>query len=181
MRIRLDDIKDEGLQLEGSEEFASYPILTEMVEAGEVRFVSPVKTELRLYRVDRMIEVEGRVETVVELTCSRCLADFEVPLAARFALTYTDRLPDIESEDGEEVEVGADEMGLILFEGEEIDLREGIQEQVVMAVPYRPLCRKDCKGLCPECGGDRNSRQCDCESSDFSLKFAALKNFKVDK
>lgn len=182
VRVRLDEIKEEGLTLEFTEEYTEFPTLVDLVEAGEARFPLPLQIRLRIFRIDEMVEAEGELETAIGLSCSRCLTDFEFPVSSRFSLTFTRELPAVEDGEGEEgVEVSAEDMGLILFEGEEIDLRDGIQEQVVMALPFRPLCQPECKGLCPVCGADRNVTDCGCESPDFNLKFAALKDFKVKK
>jgi uncharacterized protein len=50
-----------------------------------------------------------------------------------------------------------------------------------MGLPLQPLCRRECKGLCPQCGANLNEGECGCGSPDFSIKFATLKGFKVDK
>lgn len=182
MRIRIEDIKDEGLYLEFEEEVEAFPILEEMTKAAECEFLAPIRTYLRAFRVRNMIEVEGKVETLVRLTCSRCLKEFESTLKNRFALTYTHELPEVGEESGKEgVELSAEEMGLIVFHGEEIDLQDGIQEQVVMAFPQRPLCAEACKGLCPQCGADLNEGDCGCTRASFNDRFAALKDFKVRK
>ena len=81
----------------------------------------------------------------------------------------------------EEIEIEVEEIGMMYFKGEEIDLQQGIQEQVVMAFPLRPLCDENCKGLCPKCGSDLNQADCECEPEPVSNKFAALKNLKLDK
>ncbi len=50
-----------------------------------------------------------------------------------------------------------------------------------MALPLRPLCKEECKGLCPRCGANRNVEDCDCAAPIMNSKFAALKDFKVDR
>ena len=98
-----------------------------------------------------------------------------------FALTYTKEVPGLmDVLDQKEVELKLEEIGLLYFRGEEISLQQGIQEQVLMAFPLQPLCDKDCKGLCPQCGSDLNHNECGCERKSGSNKFAALKNLKLD-
>jgi len=180
--IRIDDISDEGLTLDFEEKPETFPTLVEMTRAGECQFPAPLKTHLRAIRVRDIIEVEGNVETLVRLSCSRCLKEFEMPLATRFALAYTRQLPEVTDEFGEEeVELSAQETELIIFHGDEIDLRDAIQEEVVLALPLRPLCKEACKGLCPQCGADLNKGDCGCKPAAFNSRFAALKNFKVEK
>jgi uncharacterized protein len=69
--------------------------------------------------------------------------------------------------EADEKELGAeltdDDVDLYGYDGEEIDLTPLFRDQVVLAVPYAPLCSEDCKGLCPQCGADRNLETCDCK------------------
>lgn len=182
MLIRIEEIKEEGLNLDTTEEVEDFTQLKEIATSGECTFVAPLRTQLRAVRVGEMVEVEGTVETQIRLACSRCLKEYETPLSGRFALTFTRQAPQVTDESGEEeVELSAEEMGLVLFHGEELDLGEQIAEQVIMALPMRPLCREECRGLCPQCGVDRNAGECGCEQQEFSIKFAALKNFKAEK
>jgi uncharacterized protein len=131
-----------------------------------------------------MIEVKGQIDTIVRLPCGRCLKEYETPLKSRFDLTYVRRIPgtqEDEDEEQEEVEIRAAEMGLIYFEGEEINLQNGIQEQVILAFPIKALCRENCKGLCSSCGNDLNPGDCGCDRQPPDGRFAALKNLKLDK
>ena len=97
-------------------------------------------------------------------------------------MTYVNQLSveDLEVEQ-EEIEINAQDMGLIYFQGEEINLQDGIQEQIVIAFPIRALCREDCQGLCAACGADLNQGKCGCESRSINNKFAVLKNLKLEK
>ena len=182
MHVRIDAIKEEGLVLKYSEPLTLFPVLLEMSEEGECRFPEPVETELRLFRVDEMVEVAGTVRTQIEVSCSRCLRVFTAPLQASFEVTFARELPTVtDEESGEEVELSAEEMGVVPFHGEEIDLRDAVQEQVVIAMPLQPLCDRGCKGLCPHCGANLNAGDCGCAPKAFDNRFAALKDFKVEK
>lgn len=182
MRLHIDKIKDEGLQLEFAEEPDRFPGLTELAESGGCSFPTVIRTRMRAQKAGEMIEVEGEVETLLHLTCDRCLTEFEPPLSASFAATYVRELPRAVEETGEEeVELTAEEMGLNLIQGEEIDLGDLVQEQVLLNLPLHALCRPDCRGLCQHCGADLNRGPCDCSPEPFQGKFAALKNFKVKK
>jgi uncharacterized protein len=180
--IALDEIRDRTLALHRSEPFEHFPVLAELHENGEAVFVRPLDIEATVRRLDEMVMVEGSVNTVVRLQCCRCLQDFECPLSVDFALTYVRQMPVVEDPDAEEIELTADDLGLISFEGDEIDLVDGIQEQVIMALPFKPLCREGCRGLCPQCGADLNLGDCACsEPPVLEGKFSILKNFKVEK
>lgn len=182
LRIRIDDIPDEGLSLKFEEKSEAFPVLDEMTRVGECKFLAPLKTRLQVFPIHNMIELEGQVETIVRLSCSRCLKEYKTPLATRFALTYTQELPEIEGADSEEgAELPDSLAGLSLFNGNEIDIREAIQEQVVMAFPMRPLCNEACKGLCPRCGTDLNDGDCNCQKTSINTKFTILKDLRIVK
>ncbi|MFA7535267.1 MAG: DUF177 domain-containing protein [Desulfuromonadales bacterium] len=180
MRIRIDDIKENGLTLDFLEDVENFPGLS---EAGAVEgFVAPLSIHLRVIRVHELIEVEGKIETSIRLFCSRCLESFESFLAIPFSLAYARELPEAAADSEEdEVELSAEDLGLIPFQGEEIDLRDGIREQILMSLPLQPLCNMECRGLCPQCGIDLNQSTCDCSQPELRNQFGALKNFKVEK
>ncbi len=182
MRLSVHDIRDAGLALEFVESAASFPVLAELQERRECRFPDPLRVTLRIQPAGGLFELSGRIETRVETPCSRCLKPTLASLDVSFDLAYVRELPVIEGEEGEDGrEISAEEMGLVLLQGDEIDLREAVQEQVVLAFPFRPLCAPGCRGLCPQCGANLNEETCRCAPADFNLKFAALKDLKIDK
>ena len=74
--------------------------------------------------------------------------------------------------DSEGAESESDE--LYAYSGEEIALDGMLREQVILDAPMQPLCREDCRGLCPVCGQDRNERRCDCREQEQTSPFAVL-------
>lgn len=179
MRIHTDQLSEGPLTLALDEPADRFPVLREMVGEGVCEFTSPVQTRLRATRIREMVEVEGIVRTAARMTCGRCLTPFIGPLSSEFALTYTGGRPAAPGVvEPAEKELDAGEAGLIYFRGEEIDLTEGIQEQVVLAFPLRPLCREDCRGLCARCGADLNLGGCRCPPPPAEGPFAALGRLK---
>ena len=115
------------------------------------------------------------------MICNRCLVKFETNLRPRFTLTYTRRQSaDIEPADDEEVELQEEKIGLIPFAGQEIDLLKDVQSEIVMAIPMQPVCSKQCRGLCPQCGGNLNETTCSCKDQNVDPRLAVLKNLKID-
>ncbi len=177
--IQLDEIKDAGLLLEGSLPPEEFPQLNALGDDGFTRFTGPVQYRLNISRIADMIEVRGEVESVVELSCGRCLERYTMPFSTNFSLAFARQLPDCVDDDGEEIELSAEELGLTLLEGDELSLSDQLQEQVLMALPIKPLCHQDCKGICAQCGASLNSEKCSCQEPAFDTRFASLKNFKV--
>ena len=182
MYINIEQIKAEGLDLRFEEEPLEFPVLAEMLHHGECEFLAPIKTSLRAVRIADRVEVEGDVRTAVGLPCARCLKVFKTDLKSHFTLTYTTRLEEVQTAaDQDEVELHLEEINRIYFQGETINLRDAIQEQVIMAFPIRALCSEACRGLCPQCGADLNKGDCGCSRHLSISKFAELKNFRPRK
>ena len=182
MEIRLEQIKEDGLTLEFEKSVETFPVLAEMVANGECEFTAPLRTALRALRIGDLVQLDGDIETSVRLPCSRCLQPFETPLKSSFTLTYMQQAADVmEDTEPQEVELSAEDMGIVYFQGEKINLKDAIQEQVVMEFPLRPLCKLDCKGLCPKCGADLNENLCDCDHRSSPGKFDVLKNLNLEK
>ena len=60
-------------------------------------------------------------------------------------------------------------------EGGWLDLTPLLREQGWLAVPMKPLCTPNCKGLCPQCGTNLNLESCACEKVHIDPRLAALK------
>jgi uncharacterized protein len=182
VRIHLEELSEKIQLFTFSEEPEKFSSLAEINAAGDCEFFDPLDIRLGVRFIGRMVAVEGRFSTQVRLSCNRCLEAFVSPLKSRFYLTYTSDMPlQTESVGDDGVELRAEEMGLNLIKGEEIDMRDAVQSEIVMAIPIKPLCAKDCKGLCPQCGSDMNEGDCGCKTESIDPRLAVLKRLKIDK
>ena len=180
MEIHIEHLPEGGLELEFEEAADAFPVLAEMARSGECEFTAPIKSRLKAERIEDMVKVEGSIQAYVRLPCNRCLESYETPLASTYALTFTSRVPDIPAEEeAQEVELTAADMGLVYFQGDTIDLRSTIQEQVVMDIPIKSLCSRECKGLCPGCGVNLNFAACTCSRQSVAGSFSKLKDLKI--
>ncbi|NOQ41127.1 MAG: hypothetical protein GQ563_01310 [Desulfuromusa sp.] len=166
MRIELKDIKRGGLEQGYSCSLIEFPDLIAIAEAGGPKFSEPLVFQLRLQRAGNFVEIDGHLDAVVVLKCGRCLQDFEQTLAEPFTLTFVPLLEEGETE--EEVVLSPDELGLIFYQNEVLELQESLQEQLLMAISISPVCKTSCLGLCPECGADLNRLKCDCIRKSYS-------------
>jgi uncharacterized protein len=90
----------------------------------------------------------------LDTACARCLEPARVHIDVPIVLTYVPAgTEDVDEED-------EDEAGVVTFTGNDIDLSDQIRDELVLAVPFNPLCDEGCKGLCPVCGGNRNLVAC---------------------
>lgn len=176
MKIRVEELRERPLIIEACEPVGQYPELMALQEDGVCRFLGPLETSLQVAREYDHLRVEGRTSTSVSVGCARCLGEYQLHLESEFTLFF--RKSRGEACD-EEVELGQHDLVSLSYEGDEIDFTPCISEQIVMELPYKPLCKAECKGLCPVCGVDLNSGDCGCERQPLSLKFGALKDFTV--
>ncbi len=180
MQFRVIDMPDTGVTLRDSLKAEHLPELMALTRQGECLFQAPIDVKLFITPVAGMYRVEGKLRTSVGLTCSRCLEAYGEDLSSHFHVTYTRDLPGGEDDTPETRELKMEEMGLVPFTGEEIDFRDALQEQVILAIPMQPRCRADCRGLCPQCGANLNRQTCNCDTSTVDPRLAALKNLKLD-
>jgi uncharacterized protein len=108
--------------------------------------------------------------------CARCLEQYEFPLDVDFAVVLAPKPPagQAPEESEEDVDIG-------YYEGEEIDLSPIVREQIILALPTRPLCREECRGLCPQCGANRNDTACECAEDVGDLRLSVLRTLKVSR
>jgi uncharacterized protein len=140
-----------------------------------VRLTAPAAVTGKVRLSGNEVFVSGHVDTRAQIECDRCLQPVEAPVSADFTLDY---ITGSEYESSEVAELTEAEMSVAVFDGEGLDVDEIVKEQILLAVPTRMLCREDCKGICPECGIDRNTGECSCVADDIDPRWAALKNFK---
>ena len=142
------------------------------------RIAAPVALNV-VVRKDRMqFRLVGRVRTVMELTCSRCLEGFQTPVDEAFDVLY---LPHAPAGPGEERMVEDDDLSTAFYDDSVIDLGQLMQEQCYLAVPMKPLCTEDCRGLCPECGTNFNTASCECRQTWVDPRLAVLDQLRKDK
>jgi uncharacterized protein len=143
-----------------------------------VKLTQPVEVKGGVRRTGDVVVVNGHVETRAQVECDRCLKPVELPVSTDFALEY---ITEADYESSSVAALNEEELSVSVFDGESIDVDEIVKEQILLAVPVRTLCREDCKGMCPECGIDLNTGQCNCEADEVDPRWAALKSLKSDK
>jgi uncharacterized protein len=116
--------------------------------------------------VDR-IEAKGNIKTMISLGCVKCLDDFELNIDLNFdIILFPTNLVNSESHS-----IGSDEMEYIFYDDNRIDLIKILLEQINLFIPYNPICKPNCKGICPNCGTNLNYAKCKCENSSNELNF----------
>jgi uncharacterized protein len=175
--VRVDDIPDEGLQVTTAWDSSS---LVEILEAQTEPFTvsSPLELDIFFSRSGSKIILEGSCTLQLQLSCARCLIEFAWPLAERFRYILWSRTKDAS---GKPREDAGEDLDVVYYEGDHIDLRPLVREQIYLNIPGFPHCTETCKGLCPKCGANLNETSCSCAAqtgSSAASPFSVLKKQK---
>jgi uncharacterized protein len=133
---------------------------TEMVSVTE-----PVQIKGLLEGVEEGVLVSGTVAGLMSCSCARCLKEFSRDIDMEVRELFS--VASSEEEDGYPITDG------------EIDLEPCVRDAVLLSIPFAPLCKEDCLGLCSRCGGDRNAGECSC-GPEIDERWAALGSLKLE-
>src|SRR5437899_2703325 len=139
--------------------------------------VAPVSLAFDIFKDNEQFRLVGNVTTTVGLPCSRCLEPFTLPVDQSFDLRYQ---PHARNTGEGEREIEEDDLTTAFYEHDEIDLGQLMREQFYLALPMKPLCRDDCRGLCPMCGTNLNGGTCECKPDSHDPRLAVLKKLKAE-
>jgi uncharacterized protein len=124
----------------------------------DYRVAAPVELSMDVAKArGDSFDVTGRLQTRLELACSRCLETFEIPVDATFELRY---LPQQLNTGEGEREIAEEDLTAAFYREGAIDIVDMLREQFQLALPMKPLHDEECRGLCPECGANLNRTEC---------------------
>ena len=141
------------------------------------RILESVELRVDLKKDHEKVRLTGTLRTVLELECGRCLEGYTLPVDATFDLLY---LPAAEAPSQGEREVEEDDLDTAFYRDGIIDLAGLVREQLYLALPMKPLCRDDCRGLCPVCGTNLNTSSCSCAHEWEDPRLAPLRALARD-
>lgn len=125
--------------------------------------LEPLTLSGNLFMDNNIISLNAELKGTIELVCSRCLQKFPYPIDLKIDERFTD---DLENRDDE----------VIFINNYEVDINEIVENNIILSLPIKKLCREDCKGLCPICGTNLNISTCNCHEENIDPRFAKLKD-----
>jgi uncharacterized protein len=136
--------------------------------------ISPVRLEGQVVRIEGGYSLEARLSYRGRLECSRCLAAYTFQTNEQFSLLLYKRVP----LSSEELALEKQDLDVCFYEQPAIAVAPIVEERIQMAVPMKPLCREECRGLCPHCGQDLNLSPCGCNVKPIDPRWNALAELK---
>jgi uncharacterized protein len=178
MKIPVDEIPQSPKELTFSEKIEELNKLCRRNDHPDFGFPPSIEAHLVYYRSGSDIFFDGSFRGQFTGCCGRCLENYSFTLDKDFAFVLT---PEPAKSERRAEELHGAELGLSYYSSDEIDLAPLIAEQVMLALPTRPLCAEDCRGLCGSCGANLNCETCDCSTQTGDPRMAIFRTLKVGR
>jgi uncharacterized protein len=129
-------------------------------EDSRVPVGAEMVADLTLEAIDGGVAVTGTVSSRWEGECRRCLAGLDGEISSEVRELF--------------LRGGGEDEGTYRMSDDHLNLREMVLDSLFASLPVLPLCRPDCRGICPRCGTDRNLEDCGCAEVGFDPRWSAL-------
>jgi uncharacterized protein len=164
-----------GLIQEGIGATRKYQVDGEIL--SEDREPEPVSGDVELLRTKAGVLVRAHLSLKEPEACSRCLKPLQETINIDFEEEFQ-TIVDLQS--GQPIEDGNDEDAFLIDENHLLDLTEAVRQYREASAEMQPLCRPDCRGLCPGCGQDLNLGECGCSAGPVDDRWAALQGLRSE-
>lgn len=149
----------------------SQSLTVQLVEPLEVGIValpkdSELRVDLLLESVQEGILASGKVEGVASGECSRCLKPIVLPLGVDFEELFA--YSGVSDDD-------------LLVVNDQLDLNQVVIDSVVLSLPFQPVCRQDCLGLCSVCGARLDEHQDHGHEEAVDARWAPLSQLNLNQ
>ena len=167
MFIVVEELEDHWVKFDEAFPPGHVDYLTEGIQQ-----VAPLEVHGAARLLAGEIEIRGQLSTTMEAICARCLDPVLHPVHRDFDLVYRS-IRTMTRGDEFEVPRGEEELGF--YHGDGLLLEDMAKEQVLLSLPMKSVCRSDCRGLCPQCGGNLNRESCGCASRKINPRWERLR------
>ena len=134
MKIYVDKIPEAGIEL--TEQIKPEAL---SIDSEGVSFIKPIDVKAKVLKSGSEMFVDIYIEVPVEYTCGKCLSKFESIFRKKFNMIQEVKPAEV------------------------VELNDEIRQEIVLDYPMKIICKPECKGLCPNCGQNLNTGECDCE------------------
>ena len=165
------------LELREGENFLEFRETPESLEMGSLAsaFKSEIPVRLWLHMHEKEIVVRGTASLTVTEECSRCLESYDRKFDVQFEV-FCDKIGARREE--QEAREAEGETFTTFHDGKILDLGPCLREAIVLAIPIKPLCEEDCRGLCSVCGKNLNEGACNCRKDNLGARWSVLDRLK---
>jgi uncharacterized protein len=137
-------------------------------------FTGQVTARVELDKTPTELSLSAQVRGRANLECDRCTAPYQEVIDARYRMMYV--------WDGENASLfDPSELQVVPAGFSVIDITDDVRQTLLLAVPFKRVCREQCKGLCPHCGKNLNEGSCDCKVFSDDSRWEKLRELKTSK
>ena len=169
--LPLETITDEPLRFE-----FELPFEVAALDREPLLSISPAHVAGEISRVEGGYSLAARLRWSGQLECSRCLAPYDFANDEQFTLVLYPRKP----VGAGEIALDRDDLDAFFYDDPVVSVSPIAEERIQMAVPMKPLCRAECRGLCAQCGTDLNVSECSCVVDEIDPRWRALQLLKKE-
>ena len=131
-----------------------------------------VECNFELTRNNTKVHLKGSLTFVLHLECARCYENFTLKKTELVEAYFIKRDKTLYSENEE---LSPEDILTELYDDDMINLVPVFYDTIILSIPMKPLCKEDCKGLCPICGANLNYEQCNCKKEITDPRWEPLK------
>ncbi len=148
--------------------------LAQRIELQGTPLHGEVKAHVSLTKLEPDYFLKGEVIYSADQTCGRCAETFILPVTQTFEMALAHVNPKLRAAKPETLAEESEELDIQYFDGPDLDLAPLLEEQILLGLPYAPICKSDCKGICQTCGTNLNLEPCGCKAINPINAFAQL-------
>lgn len=178
LKFFIAELEKQAVDFDESLAPGSIEFVEDMRQVGELHTAGRadlLKEHRSPHEIVSDIRVRASLQTRVEILCARCLEPVAEPVNTSFDLLF--RPVGIDGEQADR-SITTSETEIGYYEGDGLLLEDVLREQILLALPTKTLCSEECKGLCPECGRNRNADPCNCASPQADPRWSSLQAFR---
>ena len=127
---------------------------------------SPISFSGILTNLNGILKLDGQLKTSYKTACYRCLKEIEGLIDIKISESFVNRKQD------------ADELDAYIYESRIVDLEKAMEDNIILNLPMKQLCIKECKGLCQMCGTNLNEASCNCKKDTVNPQMKELEVFE---
>lgn len=128
--------------------------------ARNIKFADELQITGKYVYNQKTLIVNATLKFEITAECDRCLQNKQIKLSVPFNEAFT----------------ADNHYETYRIVNNRVELNQAVMEYVLLNIPDRILCKEDCRGICPVCGCDLNTEECECDTeTDDKNPFAILK------
>ena len=131
---------------------------------SDVDFTEPITVTGYVKNMAGYMMLSADVKVSYSTVCARCVEPVSNVLEISF-----------EKDIASSGDVSEENDDYIIIEDKKLDLLPSVEEEIMLEMPSRTLCKEDCRGLCQKCGKNLNEGDCDCCKKEVDPRLAIIK------